>query len=465
MPAESRLPVEVRPAEGVSSQEAYDIVKEAYVYAYPFMLQYLTMRQLTNFAEPTGIPGQGPFNRFSHARTFPPVDFKAVVRANLDTLYSIANLDLGPEPIILSIPATDRYFMLPISSLWTDVFAVPGTRTLGGNRARDFLLVGPRCQSDAPRALEIIRSPTRLATILGRTQTNGIADYENVHRVQQRYKLMPLSAWGEGDYTPPKGRVDPSIDMKTPPPVKLERMDAAIFFGLFAELLKDNPPGTCDYPMIHRLERIGFKAGLSFDVNSAPPHIREEFERGTADGKSLVATLGKKGAGEGGKGWAYTTMAGAYGVNYAYRAAVAYFGLGMNLPQDAIYPSISADSLGRPLHGNSKYFLRFDKGRLPPVNAFWSVTAYDTDGYFIPNGLKRQALGDRDILQFNPDGSLDLYIQSDSPGRDRETNWLPVAKAPFTLLMRLYSPKNEVLDGMWRPPEVKREEAEARRAA
>jgi hypothetical protein len=152
-------------------------------------------------------------------------------------------------------------------------------------------------------------------------------------------------------------------------------------------------------------------------------------------------------------------------VNYAYRAAVANFGLGMNLPDDAVYPSISADSQGRPLDGHNTYFLRFDKDMFPPVDAFWSVTAYDTDGYFIPNALNRQALGDRDTLQFNPDGSLDLYIQSDSPGRDKETNWLPVAKAPFTLLMRLYSPKKEVLDRTWKPPDVRREEAEARKVA
>jgi hypothetical protein len=310
-----------------------------------------------------------------------------VVRANVDTLYSAANLDLGAEPIVLSVPATDRYFMLPLLSMWTEVFAVPGTRTTGRNTAREFLLVGPGWQGEAPSGLEIIRSPSRFVGIGGRIQTNGPTDYENVHWIQAGMKLTPLSAWGTGEYTPPKGKFDPSIDMKTPPPVQIEKMDA-----------------------------------LS----------------------------------EGGQGWVYTTRSGVYGVDYLYRAAIAYCCLGENLPQDAVYPSLSVDSEGQHLDGNSRYVLHFDKGQFPPVDAFWSVTAYDTEGYFIPNTLNRLALGDRDKLATNADGSLDLYVQAHSPGSDKGANWLPVAKAPFTLLMRLYSPKREVLDGSWTPPPVRR---------
>jgi hypothetical protein len=438
----------------ITAEEAYAIVKDAYVYAHPLVLQDITIRQVANVPEPTDIVGQGPFNQFSHAKAFPPVDFKTVVRANVDTLYSIANLDLGPEPLVLSVPAADRYFMLPMLSLWTDVFTVPGTRTTGKNRAVDFLVVGPKWQGEVPRGLELIHSPTRYVGMIGRTQTNGVADYPNVYKIQAGYKLTPLSAWGKGDYVPPKGKVDPAIDMKTPPPVTVEKMDAATFFGRFAELLKDNPPQPCDYPMIHRLERVGLKVGQGFDLKSTPANIQQAFERGTADGKKRVAELGKKEAGEGRTGWIYTTRSGAYGVDYDYRAAVAYFGLGMNLPQDAVYPSLSTDSEGKALDGSNKYVLRFEKEKLPPVDAFWSVTAYDTDGYFIPNALKRFALGDRDNLVTNADGSLDLYIQADSPGKEKEANWLPVGKAPFTLLMRLYSPRAEVLDGTWTPPPV-----------
>jgi hypothetical protein len=443
-------------AQTLSDQQAYQVAKDAYVYSYPLMLMDVTSKQATNYAEPTGVPGQSPYNQCSHAREFTPVDFKAVVRPNVDTLYSTTNLDLGPEPIVLSVPATDRYFMLPLLSLWSDVFAVPGTRTTGPNTSREFLLVEPRWQGEAPAGLEIIRSPTRYAAIIGRTQTNGPSDYDNVHKIQAGYKLTPLSAWGKGNYVPPKGKTDPSIDMKTPPPATVEKMDAAAYFARFAELLKENPPGPVDYPMIHRLERVGFKVGQSFDLNAASPEIKQAFERGAADGKAQVLAEGRKVAGEGGKGWVYRTNGGTYGTDYLYRAAIAQCCLGYNLPQDAVYPSLSVNGDGQPLDGNNSYVLHFDKDKLPPVDAFWSVTAYDTDGYFMPNALKRQAVGDRSNLLFNADGSLDLVIQSDAPGGSNEANWLPVAKASFTLLMRLYSPRSEVLEGAWTPPPVKR---------
>jgi hypothetical protein len=341
--------------------------------------------------------------------------------------------------------------------MWTDVFAVPGTRTTGRSHAVDFLVVGPKWQGEVPEGLELVRSPTRYVFIIGRTQTNGPADYDAVHKIQAQYKLTPLSAWGKGDYTPPKGKVDPSIDMKTPPPDQIEKMDAPTFFARFAELLKDNPPNQVDYPTIHRLERVGIEAGESFDLNAAPENIKQAFERAYADARKWLAEENRKASGAGAKGWVYRTTGGAYGVDYPYRAAIAICCLGYNLPQDAVYPSIATDSDGKPLDGIGKYVLHFEAGKLPPVDAFWSVTTYDKDGYFILNALNRQALGDRSDLVSNADGSVDLYIQSESPGADKEANWLPVAAGqPFNLLMRLYSPREEILNGAWTPPPVKR---------
>jgi hypothetical protein len=255
---------------------------------------------------------------------------------------------------------------------------------------------------------------------------------------------------------PPEHEVDPAIDMKTPPPEIVDKMDAGTFFGRFAELLKDNAPNQVDYPMVHRLERMGFEVGESFDLAAAPEAIRQAFERGYADGKALVLAEGNEAAGIGGKGWIYTTRSGAYGADYLYRAAIAQCCVGENLPQDAVYPALSSDSDGQPLDGSNNYVLHFDAGKLPPVDAFWSVTAYDAEGYMIPNVLKRQAIGDRDKLIPNADGSLDIYIQAESPGGEKEANWLPVGKAPFTLLMRLYSPREEFLEGDWTPPPVEK---------
>ena len=186
-------------AQTVTPAEAYAIAKDAYVYAYPLMLTHATLQKLSNFAEPIDGDAFGPPNQFHHARAFPNPDDKIVIRENVDTLYSAATLDLKAEPMVLSVPATDRYFMLPMLSLWTDVFAVPGTRTTGRNTARDFLVVGPQWRGDVPAGLEVIKSPTRYVWIIGRTQTNGAADYANVHKVQDGYKLTPLSAWGKGD--------------------------------------------------------------------------------------------------------------------------------------------------------------------------------------------------------------------------------------------------------------------------
>lgn len=438
----------------LSDQEAYAIAKDAYVYAYPMMLTYATLQKLSNFAEPKDGDAFGPPNQFHHARAFPEPADKIVIRENVDTLYSAATLDLMAEPMVLSVPATDRYFLLPMLSLWTDVFAAPGTRTTGANTPRDFLVVGPQWTGNVPTGLEVIKSPTRFVWIIGRTKTNGATDYQSVHKVQDGYKLTPLSAWGQKEYVPPKGIVDPSIDMKTPPPVIVDSMDAAAYYGRFAELLKDNPPNQVDYPILHRFERAGFHVGGSFDLSAAPENIQKAFQRGYADGKALVAAEGNKAAGIGGKGWVYTTRSGAYGVDYLYRAAIAQCCVGENLAQDAVYPALSSDSEGQPLDGSNKYTLHFDKGKLPPVDGFWSVTAYDGEGYFMPNPLNRYAIGDRDKMAVNADGSTDLYIQSESPGKDKETNWLPVGQGQFTLLMRLYSPREEFLEGNWAPPPV-----------
>jgi hypothetical protein len=440
----------------VSDQEAFEIARDAYVYGYPMMLMDVSFKQFTNYSEPTGIVTQAPYNQFSHAQAFPPSEFKTVVRPNVDTLYSSANLDLDPEPIVLSVPATDRYFMLPLLSMWTDVFAVPGTRTTGRNTERQFLLVSPTWQGEVPSGLEIIRSPTRLVGIGGRTQTNGVADYELVHQIQQGYKLTPLSAWGKGPYTAPKSKVDPAVDMKTPPPAQIEGMDAKTYFGRFALLLNDNPPGPFDYPMVHRLERIGFHAGRKFDLDAMPPSIKIAFERAVTAGKIAVVKAARQASGEGEKGWVYTTRSGAYGVDYLYRAAIALCCLGENLPQDAVYPSLSTDSDGQALDGNHNYVLRFAKGEFPPADAFWSVTAYDPEGYFIANSVKRQAIGDRDKLVIGADGSLELYIQTKNPGTARAANWLPVDSQPFTLMMRIYSPTDALLTGAWTPPPVRR---------
>jgi hypothetical protein len=437
----------------VSVEEAREIAHEAYVYAYPMVLMDVTRRTSTNVAEPHGL--NAPINQLAHAREFPDPSFTIVVRPNADTLYSALTYDVSDEPLVVSIPDSGgRYYLMPWLDYWTDVFTVPGKRTTGTS-AQTFAIVGPNWKGTLPTGVREYRSPTGSGLLIGRTQTNGKADYAAVHEFQDGMKAVPLSAYGK-PYTPPKGKVDPSQDTSAPPD-QVDRMDAATFFSVFAELMKKNPPHANDYPMLDRMRRIGFEPGKSFSLASAPKEVQDALKAAPpaalAEIKKAWTTSGKLA-----NGWRTNlTAIGTYGADYLHRAGVAYAGLGANVPEDAVYPTAFADSEGRPFDSAERYVLHFGKDRIPPVRGFWSLTMYDERQLFATNPIDRYAIGDRDELTFNADGSLDLYIQRESPGKDKESNWLPTpASGSFTMNLRLYWPKAEVLSGAWAPPPVKR---------
>lgn len=441
-------------AEAITEEEAAEIAVESYVYLYPLVIMDLTRLQMTNI-EAGKIPGRGPMNQFHHLRSFPSADAREVVRPNFDTLYSLAWLDLTREPMIVSVPDTgDRYYMLPMMGMWTDVFAVIGTRTTG-HKAGSYAVVGPGWKGSLPDGVERIEAPTPYVWILGRTQTNGKKDYPAVHKLQDGYKIVPLAQWGK-EPKPATVKINPEVDMKTPPLDQVNKMPAAAFFKHAAELMKKQPPHITDQPMVSRMKRIGFEVGKSFDLEKVDPVVRKALEGAPARGlkkmKSKQATIGRMV-----NGWLISTdCMGVYGTNYLKRAIIAMIGLGANLPEDAVYPMTHVDSQGKSLDGSNKYVLHFDKNELPPVDAFWSVTLYDNAGFQVANKINRFALGDRDPLKYNEDGSLDLYVQSTTPGKEKEANWLPAPKGPFNLTMRLYAPRSSVLDGSWAPPAVRR---------
>lgn len=448
-------------AQSVSDQEAYDIARDAYVFAYPIVTMDVSMRQSTNVPDAKTIPLRAPVNQFAHARTYPRAEDRDVVRYNFDTLYSPAWLDLAPEPIILSVPDTaGRYYLLPMLDMWTDVFSVVGSRTTG-TKAGNFLLTAPDWNGTVPDGMIRITAPTATIWILGRTQTNGPADYENVHKVQDGYRLTPLSQWGK-TYEPPTGvATDPAVDDKTSPVVQVNKMDGVALLGRLATLMAKNPPHSNDYPILFRMRQIGLEPGKAFDAATLDPDLVKTINSAAADALKDLEQSGKSGAGIGlhVNGWFYqTSTVGTYGTAYKLRGMGTLIGLGVNLPEDAVYPASFVDSDGKPYSGANRYVLHFDKGQLPPAGAFWSVTLYDKDGFQVPNGLNRFALGDRDKLTFNADGSLDIYIQNGTPGPDKEANWLPAPAAEFNLAMRLYSPQRAALDGSWTPPPVKKAE-------
>ena len=451
----------------ISEQEAHAIAVDAYLYFYPLVTMDLTRRQMTNI--PAGKEqGFGPPNTFNNVLTYPTAADKVVVRPNFDTLYSVAWLDLTKEPVVVSVPDSNgRYYLLPMLDMWTDVFASPGWRTTG-TQAQHFLVAPAGWRPDLrgrfveefrlPRETQRINAPTSQVWIIGRTKTDGPQDYDAVNEFQGGLKVTPLSEWGRLP-RPVEVKTDPGVDMKTPPKVQVDAMPGDKFFAYAAELLKVNQPHLTDEPILAQMKKIGIESGKSFDIGRVSSAVRTALDAAPASAQKLmewkVPTLARLA-----NHWSMNTdTMGVYGNYYLKRAIVAQVGLGANLPEDAIYPLNLGDQTGRPLDGANKYTLHFDKGALPPANAFWSVTLYDAEGYQVANPLNRFAVSSWMPFKYDPDGSLTLYFQNENPGKDKETNWLPAPNGPFNLLMRLYAPKSEALTGKWNPPPVTKTEA------
>jgi hypothetical protein len=444
----------------VSAAEAHAIGVEAYLYFYPLITMDITRQQLTNVEAGKSDIG-GPMNMFNNIQTFPTADMRVVVRPNFDTLYSSGWLDLTKEPIIVSAPDTGgRYYLLPMLDMWTDVFASPGWRTTG-TEAHNFIVVPPGWTQPIPAEFTRIDAPTPYVWIIGRTKTDGPQDYDAVHKIQAGYKITPLSDWGNSP-KPIEVKIDPAIDMKTPPKLQVDAMAADKYFARAAELIKLQPPHITDQPIIAQMKRIGIEPGKSFDFGSLNPSVQKELATAPEDAQKLMAwktaTLARVA-----NGWSMNTdTMGVYGNYYLKRALVAQLGLGANLPEDAIYPLNLADGSGKPIDGANNYTIHFAKDSKPPVDAFWSVTLYDPEGFQVANDLNRFAVSSWMPFQLNADGSLDLFIQNENPGNGMEANWLPAPKGPFNLTMRLYAPKSEALTGKWNPPPVIRAESALR---
>ena len=448
------LPAHAQTATKISAQEAHDIAVDAYVYFYPLVTMDVTRKQLTNVAPAPGVFG-APMNMFINIQAFPPADFRGVVRPNFDTLYSNLYLDLTKEPVIVSAPDTNgRYYLLPMMDMWSDVFASPGSRTTG-TQAGNFLITPPDWNGTVPAGLTRIEAPTPYAWIIGRTKTDGPADYAAVHKIQAGYKVTPLSLWGKAA-VPVVAKIDPNVDMKTPPKTQVDAMPAVKYFSYAVDLFKLHPPHITDQPIIARMNRIGIERGKSLDFDKLDPAVQKALASAPADAQQLMMwklpTIGRVA-----DGWSMNTdTMGVYGNYYLKRAIVAQIGLGANLPEDAIYPLNIGDDTGKPLDGANGYTMHFAKEAIPPVNAFWSITLYDAEGFQVANALNRFTISSWMPLKYNADGSLDVYFQNASPGKDKEANWLPAPKGVFNLTMRLYSPQSVVTEGKWNPPVVKK---------
>jgi hypothetical protein len=437
-----------------SDSELVEVASEAYLFLYPLVTMELTRRQATN-VEAGKVPGRGPMNTFVHVREFPDADFKMVVRPNFDTLYSSAFVDLTVEPVIVSAADTHgRYYMLPMLDMWSDVFAVPGKRTSGTGAAR-WALVPPHWHGELSPEVDRIDAPTPYVWIIGRTQTNGPEDYETVHGIQDGYGLCLLSEWGKSP-SPPAVVVDPSVDTETPPLDQVNALSGRDYFRLGAELMKLHRPHVTDWSIVKRIQRLGLSVGQTFRPDILGADVLHAVDSAPANAQAALLAAAPTMASIA-NGWQMNTNSmGVYGNFYAKRALVAMMGLGANPPEDAVYPVLLTDADGDKVDGSQNYVLHFDKDELPPVAAFWSVTMYDEAGFQAANQLSRFAIGDRDPLQYNPDGSLDLYVQHDNPGPQREPNWLPAPTGPLGITMRLYAPDQTILTGAWTPPPLRK---------
>jgi hypothetical protein len=438
--------------EGV---EDFWLASEAYVFGYPLVTMEMTRRVMTNVAAVAGT--RGPMGHIIKLREYPTSAFRDVTAPNADTLYTTAWMDLGREPMVLSLPdMKGRYALFPLLDGWTTVFQVPGKRTTG-TAAQAYAITGPGWSGTLPAGVSEYKSRTNIVWLLGRIYCTGTPeDYAAVHALQDQVGLVPLSAYGR-PYTPPPGRVDPSIDMRTAVREQVNAMGAVEYFTLLAELMKRNPPAPADAPNIARFARIGLVPGQDFDANKLRADFASRIPSVSFDRIMLQFRINP--AVKDINGWGFTTRTGIYATDYLMRALVTAIGLGANRPQDAVYPTSMKDADGNAYSGANRYVMRFAPGELPPVSGFWSITMYDADYFFVANPINRYSISPRQDLKRNPDGSVDILVQHASPGADRESNWLPAPSGRFILMLRLYWPNESdpsILDGSWTiPPAAK----------
>jgi hypothetical protein len=441
----------------LTQEEAHAIAVDAYVYGYPLVTMEMTRRVMTNATTDNGK--HAPMGQWAKMRTYPTAEDMDVTAPDADTLYTMAWLDLSKEPYVVTTPdMKGRFFLLPLLGAWTNVFAAPGTRTTAPGPVK-FVITGPGWKGGAlPAGVTQYQSPTNLVWILGRIYSSGTPqDLDAVHAVQDQMQLVPVSAYGK-PYTPPAGVVDPAIDMKTPVRNQVNALDAQSFFKIMSQVLVQNPPAAADRPMVDQMAKIGIVPGRVFDPGKLSPAVVAALQGVPQEARDKIKAHVKNGGVTHQNGWMVTLETGRYGTAYLQRAFVAAVGLGANLPQDAVYPVSIQDAMGQPYDGgHHKYVLHFDKDKKPPVRGFWSLTMYDENMFFTPNTLNRYDVSSRMPFKTNADGSTDIYVQNDSPGPDKEANWLPAPAGKFALMLRLYWPDEKaptILDGSWKPPGV-----------
>lgn len=445
-------------AQAAKVAAARAIAQDAYVYGYSLVTTDVTRVQMSNVPKAAGL--QAPMGQFINVPRYPPADYRGVSAPNADTLYSLAWVDLA-EPMVLSHPDMGkRFYLFEMVDLWMTIVKTPGSRVDGG-QARNYLLTGPGWKGEVPKGMEQIAFPTRYVVILGRTYADGQpSDYKTVNALQAKYALVPLSSFGKPfTYVAPPVVADSGYSMTAKPQEVILGMDTSAYFNKVAQLMcKDAPPAAEDAPLLAKMATLGIVPCQPFDIAKLDPAVQAALKDLPKEGLKAIEA-NKLNMGKIVNGWVITKGLGRYGTDYMKRAVVAAYGWPANLQDDAVYPYTEVDSKGEKLTGANKYTITFPKGETPPVEGFWSITMYMVDGgwWFVPNPLDKFTVSPRNNLKANPDGSITLYFQNESPGKALESNWLPAPKGEFIPMIRMYGPQQKppsVLDGSWTPPAI-----------
>lgn len=434
----------------ISPAQARTIAKEAYIYGFPMVDSYRI--QHAYFVDRSSAEFKAPWNTIANVdRVYTPKD-RAIQTPNSDTPYSFVGADLRAEPLVLTMPEVEngRYFVAQFMDLYTHNFDYVGTRTTGNGAAR-YLLAGPNWKGMPPKGIRsVIRSETELAMVFYRTQLFEPADIENVRKVQAGYKVQTLSEF-LGLPSPPNA---PAIGFVAPLTAAEERTSPE-FFNVLNFLLQFAPVDRSEQELRARFARLGIAPDKTFDAAKMNPDLRAAVEAGMADAWREYAALP-----------AHLTSADFFGRretlknNYLYRMAGAVRGIYGNSKDEAIYRGFMADASGEALDGSkARYALRFAPGQLPPVNAFWSLTMYDRPArMLVANPLDRYLINSPMLptLKRDADGGITIHVQRESPGPDKEANWLPAPDGPFIIALRAYWPQAALMDGTWQQPRMTR---------
>jgi hypothetical protein len=450
------LALPVARAADIAPAEARVIAKEAYIYGFPLVDNYRI--QHAYFVDQQNPEFKAPWNQIKNIpRVFTPDD-KAVQTPNSDTPYSMIGIDLRAEPMVLTVPKIEkeRYFSIQLIDSYTHNFDYIGSRATG-NDGGSFLIVGPNWKGETPAGIrKVIRSETQFVLAAYRTQLFNPTDLENVKKVQAGYKAQPLSAF-LGDSAP---KAAPTIDF-IKPLTPAQQKTSLEFFNILNFVLQFCPTHSSETQLMARFAKIGVGAGQSLDLANLTPEVKTAIAAGMADAFDDLADLKKRVDAK------EVTSGDMFGTreflknNYLYRMAAAVIGIYGNSKTEAMYPIYTVDAGERKLDGAHRYTVRFGPGQLPPVSAFWSLTMYELPSSLLTaNSLNRYLLNSPMLPEFkkDADGGLTLLIQHESPGKDKEANWLPAPRGPFFMAMRLYWPKQDALDGKWTAPSLERVE-------